>query len=110
MMSLTNGQILCFYEAVNPNGEIAGLNVGFDGNTALDQLVSWAHNTSRDLPPGHDFHRAIYVKVHFDAVEKPYTLPDAFPQNSSGSYTLGGMEFWASLVLEVAGGSFDEEE
>lgn len=109
-MSLTNGQILCFYEAVNPNGEIAGLNVGFDGNTALDQLVSWAHNTSRDLPPGHDFHRAIYVKVHFDAVEKPYTLPDAFPQNSSGSYTLGGMEFWASLVLEVAGGSFDEEE
>lgn len=110
MMSLTNGQILCFYEAVNPNGEIAGLNVGFDGNTALDQLVSWAHNTSRDLPPGHDFHRAIYVKVHFDAVERPYTLPDAFPQNSSGSYTLGGMEFWASLVLEVAGGSFDEEE
>jgi len=109
-MSLTNGQILCFYEAVNPNGEIAGLNVGFDGNTALDQLVSWAHNTSRDLPPGHDFHRAIYVKVHFDAVERPYTLPDAFPQNSSGSYTLGGMEFWASLVLEVAGGSFDEEE
>lgn len=109
-MSLTNGQILCFYEAVNPYGEIAGLNVGFDGNTALDQLVSWAHNTSRDLPPGHDFHRAIYVKVHFDAVEKPYTLPDAFPQNSSGSYTLGGMEFWASLVLEVAGGSFDEEE
>ena len=109
-MSLTNGQILCFYKAVNPNGEIAGLNVGFDGNTALDQLVSWAHNTSRDLPPGHDFHRAIYVKVHFDAVERPYTLPDAFPQNSSGSYTLGGMEFWASLVLEVAGGSFDEEE
>ena len=109
-MSLTNGQILCFYEAVNPNGEIAGLNVGFDGNTALDQLVSWAHNTSRDLPPGHDFHRAIYVKIHFDAVERPYTLPDAFPQNSSGSYTLGGMEFWASLVLEVAGGSFDEEE
>lgn len=110
MMSLMDGQILCFYEAINPNGEVAGLNVGFDGNTPLDHLVSWAHNTSRDLPPGHDFHRAIYVKVHLDPVDDPYRLPSAFPQNSSGSYDMGGREFWASLVLEVAGGSFDEEE
>ena len=110
MTALRDGQILCLYECLNPNGEIAGLTIGFDANTQVNTLVDWAHHKSRELPPGHDFHRALYVKVHFNRVEKPYVLPEIFPQNgSTGAYNFQGKDLWVTLVLEVMGGSFEEE-
>lgn len=110
MTALRDGQILCLYEALNPNGGIAGLTIGFDPNTQVDTLVQWANEKSRELPPGHDFHRAVYVKVHFKKVSNPYTLPKMFPQDeSNGSYNFQGQRLWTTLVLEVMGGSFEEE-
>jgi len=110
MANLRDGQILCLYEATNPNGAIAGLTMGFDGNTQVDNLVSWAKQTTKELPPGHDFHRALYVKVHLSRVNTPYSLPDFFPQNTlDGSYNFHGQELWVTLVLEVLSGVFEEE-
>lgn len=110
MNNLRDGQILCLYEALNPNGEIAGLTIGFDANTQVDTLVNWANQKSKELPPGHDFHRALYVKVHLNRVKTPYALPSIFPQDTSdGSYNFQGQELWVTLVLEVLGGAFEEE-
>ena len=70
--SLIPGDIVCFYEVLNPVGDRAGLIVKESRERSLDNYVQWAQQTQLGLPPGHTFYRAMWVKV---TVSKDIHLP-----------------------------------
>ena len=105
--NLIPGDIICFYEVLNPMGDRAGLIVKESRERSLDNYVQWAQQTQKGLPPGHTFYRAMWVKVTDSKLEKPF-VPDGapFPFNNDGSFLHNDNKYWMEHIFTI----FDEEE
>jgi hypothetical protein len=109
---LISGDILCFYEVTNPEGGMAGMLVKESRERSIDNYVQWAQQQEFGLPPGHHFHRAMWVKVTDSRLKEPF-IPDRVPfqVNNDGSVMLNNDKFWLDHIFTLyADGKNDEEE
>ena len=101
------GDIICFYEVINPEGNMAGMIIKESTERSLDNYVQWAQQTQRTLPPGHKFHKAMWVKVVNAKLEVPFVpenLP--FPIKPDGSFLMNDDKYWMEHIFTI----YDEEE
>ena len=71
---MTNDKIICFYEAINPLGNLAGRIVPFSGKLVPDEYISWARQQTAELyPRGFTFYRASWAKLCEKETKNPYT-------------------------------------
>ncbi len=109
---LVSGDILCFYEVLNPEGGMAGMLVKESRERSIDNYVQWAQQQQIALPPGHHFHRAMWVKVSDSRLKEPF-IPDRVPFkiNNDGSVMMNNDKFWLDHIFTLyADGKTDEEE
>ena len=108
------GDILCFYEVLNPDGGLAGMIVKESRERSLDNYVQWAEQQQLSLPPGHIFYRAMWVKVTDSRLKEPF-IPDRIPfqVNTDGSIMLNDDKFWLDHIFTLYAtedNNLDEEE
>ena len=73
VFQMTNDKIICFYEAINPLGNLAGQIIPFSGNLVPDEYISWAHEQTAQLyPHGYTFYRASWAKLCEKETKKPF--------------------------------------
>jgi len=104
---LNPGDIMCFYEVMNPEGNMAGMIIKESNERTLDNYVQWAQKTQLTLPPGHKFHRAMWVKVVNAKLDTPFVpenLP--FPIKPDGSFMMNDHKYWMEHIFTI----YDEEE
>jgi|TARA_B100001758_G_C18342238_1_gene574984 hypothetical protein len=104
---LNPGDIVCFYEVINPEGNMAGMIVKESRERSLDNYVQWAQQTQLSLPPGHSFHRAMWVKIVDSKLETPF-LPEniPFPISEDGSFVIHDNKYWMEHIFTI----YDQEE
>ncbi len=99
---LNPGDIICFYEVMNPEGNLAGMIVKESRERSLDNYVQWAQQQQYALPPGHTFHRAMWVKVSESRLKEPFVpeqLP--FPLAEDGSFLLNENKYWLEHIFTI---------
>ena len=108
---LVSGDILCFYEVLNPQGGMAGMLVKESRERSIDNYVQWAQQQEVSLPPGHFFHRAMWVKVSDSKLKEPF-IPDkvTFPINEDGSVVMYDDKFWLDHIFTLYGDNGKTEE
>ena len=106
--SLISGDILCFYEVLNPHGGLAGMLVNESRERSIDNYVQWAQQQQLALPPGHSFYRAMWVKVTDSRLKEPF-IPDKVPFkiNKDGSVMLNDDKFWLDHIFTLYGDDKD---
>ena len=106
--SLISGDILCFYEVLNPHGALAGMLVKESRERSIDNYVQWAEKQQMALPPGHSFYRAMWVKVTDSRLKEPF-IPDKVPftVNKDGSIMLNDDKFWLDHIFTLYGDNKD---
>lgn len=106
--SLISGDILCFYEVLNPHGGLAGMLVKESRERSIDNYVQWAQQQQLALPPGHSFYRAMWVKVTDSRLKEPF-IPDKVPFkiNKDGSVMLNDDKFWLDHIFTLYGDDKD---
>ena len=106
--SLISGDILCFYEVLNPHGALAGMLVKESRERSIDNYVQWAEKQQMALPPGHSFYRAMWVKVTDSRLKEPF-IPDKVPfkVNKDGSIMLNDDKFWLDHIFTLYGDNED---
>ena len=114
MSNLYSGDVLCFYEVLNPDGGLAGMIVKESRERSLDNYVQWAEQQQLSLPPGHIFYRAMWVKVTDSRLKEPF-IPDRIPfqVNTDGSIMLNDDKFWLDHIFTLYAtedNNLDEEE
>ena len=99
---LNPGDIICFYEVTNPEGGLAGMIVKESRERNLDNYVQWAQQQQLILPPGHTFHRAMWVKVSESRLKEPF-IPKHLPFKLSvdGAFLLNGNKFWLEHIFTI---------
>lgn len=74
---MTSNQIICFYEAINPLGNLAGQIIPFSGKLVPDEYVTWARQQTAQLnPQGYTFYRASWAKLCEKETKNPFTSDD----------------------------------
>ena len=101
---LLPGDILCFYEVLNPEGGLAGMLVKESSERSIDNYVQWAQQQQLALPIGHTFFRAMWVKVTDSRLKEPF-IPDRIPfqVNKDGSVMLNDDKFWLDHIFTLWG-------
>tara|TARA_B100001094_G_scaffold105687_1_gene101842 strand:- start:1053 stop:1397 length:345 start_codon:yes stop_codon:yes gene_type:complete len=99
---LKAGDILCFYEVKNPEGNTAGMMVKESHERSIDNYVQWAKSQQITLPPGHDFHRAMWVKLNDTKIESPF-VPENVPFKiyPDGGVALGQSKWWLNHIFTL---------
>ena len=102
---LKAGDILCFYEVKNPQGNTAGMMVKESSERSIDNYVQWAKNMQKDLEfSGHTFHRAMWVKLNDTKIESlfvPENVP--FKVYPDGAVALGEAKWWLNHIFTLYG-------
>lgn len=100
--TVASGDILCFYEVINPAGGLAGMMVKETRERTIDNYVQWAQQQQIALPPGHSFYRAMWVKVSDSRLHKPF-IPDKVPfqVNADQSIMLGEEKWWLDHIFTL---------
>jgi len=108
---LKAGDILCFYEVLNPEGNTAGMMVKESHERSIDNYVQWAKSQQMILPPGHDFHRAMWVKLNDTKIESPF-VPENVPFKvyPDGGVALGQSKWWLNHIFTLYGDIPDATE
>jgi hypothetical protein len=103
--NLKAGDILCFYEVKNPQGNMAGMMVKESHERSIDNYVQWAKNLQRDMEiTGHSFHRAMWVKLNDMKIESPF-VPEKVPFKvyPDGAVALGEAKWWLNHIFTLYG-------
>ena len=99
---LKAGDILCFYEVKNPQGNTAGMMVKESQERTIDNYVQWAKKQQITLPPGHIFHRALWVRLTGSRPETPFIPTEVpFTVDNNGSVSFGKHKFWLNHIFTL---------
>mgnify|MGYP001192076252 FL=1 len=99
---LRSGDILCFYEVKNPEGNTAGMMVKESQERTIDNYVQWAKKQQITLPPGHIFHRALWVRLTGSRPETPFIPTEVpFTVDNNGSVSFGKHKFWLNHIFTL---------
>ena len=108
---LSPGDILCFYEVLNPEGGMAGMMVKETRERNLDDYVQWAQQQQVALPPGHTFYRAMWVKVSDSNLKEPFIPTNVpFQFNADNSVMLGDEKWWLDHIFTLYSDGYETNE
>lgn len=103
----SEGTIVCFFEAMNPNGHPAGMLLESNDLGSPDNYVKWANAQAKILPPGFIFNKATWAEISFSPVNDWFTLPESFNQDTkTGEVVINNKSLWFKLIMIV----FPEDE